>query len=418
MSSSTGFFPHQRNAHRNANAGTTLKRRIDNRGCGGSASGVFQEDRIHYAPPPQKRTRFQPQTQSQSRIPLYRDGSNLSRVSNYGDVIRSNSSNSFPLTLRNNDSSSQSNTDYQKPFGCGNPNSNSQSVPRPLPYRKLDDFDSLPEWVPNRLNFPIKSPNFVPDVTGVRFNAQAPVFTNVSNSTPLNHSNMVSIVTQAMPQQPILSKDLSDLLTLLNNEKENQNKESPLGLDFGSVNLNVRNECVIKSLYSDMPRQCSSCGVRFKRQEDHSNHMDWHVRKNRMAKGATKTGTRSSKNPKKSQVLFASLSLWLLAATGGTIETLNRGEEEGNSQQMEQHTVPADENQKLCALCVEPFEEFFSHEEDEWLYKDAVYLNVKELGPIVHVKCMPETREGSGRDSRETMLRPVTVPSVASALVC
>ncbi|CAA7030343.1 unnamed protein product [Microthlaspi erraticum] len=433
MSSSNGVHAHQRNTHRNANGPTTtLKRRIDNRGHGGGGGiGDFKEDRNRYAPP-QKRARPQTQTQFRSanpgmNPPLYHHhgSNNMSRVSNYGDSNRFNSSNSFPFALRNNDSSQ---------FGYGNPNPNPQLVP--IPYRKLDDFDSLPEWNPNRSNFPINSPNFVPNnLTGVRFNAQssssqaplftnfpnpqASVFTNVPNSMP-----MVSIVSQSLPQEPILSKELADFLIHLNNEKQQSDESAPLGLDFGSVNLNVRNESVIKSLYSDLPRQCTSCGVRFKCQEEHSKHMDWHVRKNRMAKTSAKT---TNQKPKRSREWFASSSLWLSAVIGGTVEAVmaakalfdvNGEKEKKEEKEEERRVVPADENQKMCALCVEPFEEFFSHEEDEWMYRDAVYLNMNESGRIVHAKCMPERRKGPAKEKKPMVVSGMVVPSVASAVVC
>ncbi|XP_010470525.2 PREDICTED: polyadenylation and cleavage factor homolog 1-like [Camelina sativa] len=348
----------------------------------------------------------------------------MSRVSssqsynNYGvDVIASNSS--FPL--RNNVSSNTNN--YQKPFvGFGN-NPNPQIVPVPLPYRKLNDdvaLDSLPEWVPihhqsvSRTltpNYPVPTTNFVPDTT-----VQAPVFTN--------YSNMASVVSQSMSQPIVLSNELIALLSVLNNENEKEKPTSeaskpgelPLGLSFDNPSsLNVRHESVIKSLYSDMPRQCLSCGVRFKCQEEHSKHMDWHVRKNRTAKPVGRQGQQ----PKKSRGWLASASLWLSAATGGGMEQAAKpsfgGETQKKKEEQKQLVVPADENQKNCALCEEPFEEFFSHEDDDWMYKDAVYYN--KNGRIVHAKCMPEPRPA--KESRELpRVMSVTVPSVASAIVC
>ncbi|CAN8238469.1 unnamed protein product [Cochlearia groenlandica] len=370
MSSSSNavFVNHQRNAyhHRNANAGrTTLKRRIaddNNRVYNDCGFGASYEDQIRNAPP-HKRVRSQTQTQSRFRsdnhgkIPLYHNqiDNNVSRVFNCDDMIGSN------FALRNN---------YSPPL-----------------INKIEDdlsFDSLPEWVPNRSNFVNR------DITGFRFSTNQTSYTDFQNPIPpMSHTNFVSITTQP----PILSKDLLDFLSVITNDKPKTEESVSIGLDFDQAKLNVRNESVIKALYSDMPRQCSSCGVRFKTQEEHSNHMDWHVRKNRTSKTNSTTTTRSSQKPKRSRVWFACSSLWLSAATGETMEGPLRKKQEEVKVVEEVRVVPADENQKVCALCVEPFEEFFSHEDDEWMYKDAVYLKgTKEFGPIVHDKCMPESR--------------------------
>ncbi|XP_077235866.1 pre-mRNA cleavage complex 2 Pcf11-like protein isoform X2 [Tasmannia lanceolata] len=165
-----------------------------------------------------------------------------------------------------------------------------------------------------------------------------------------------------------------------------------IGIEFKPEIIREFHPSVISALFDDLPHQCSMCGNRFKLQEQLDRHVDWH---------ASKKYAISCCNGI-SQKWFVDLSIWVGGNVGPPSEPVPTYVEAWvKTAEKCEPMVPADERQCVCVLCGETFEDFFSLERDEWMYKGAVYMTIPAgeageggtdessvQGPIVHANCI------------------------------
>lgn len=148
---------------------------------------------------------------------------------------------------------------------------------------------------------------------------------------------------------------------------------------------------VIDSLLDDLNHQCKACGLRFRHQEQLQSHLDWHSSNNLEINDSDKVCRR----------WYSSISSWVSGDIEPQCGPASFISLEDTSEEHLEPMVTADESQSICAFCGEPFEDFYSVERDEWMYKGTIYLNLmndKHVArgmeerlvedPIVHAKCI------------------------------
>ncbi|XP_022767162.1 polyadenylation and cleavage factor homolog 4 isoform X2 [Durio zibethinus] len=170
--------------------------------------------------------------------------------------------------------------------------------------------------------------------------------------------------------------------------------ENLIGLEFRPDVIREFHSSVISGLLDDLPHCCSLCGLRLKLQERLDRHLEWHAMKKTEAEGSDRA----------LRGWYARSDDWIAGKPGQLVF-----ESIGSVNQLEKTTektelmVPADENQYACMLCGELFEDYFSQDRGEWMFKGAVCLTIppkdgeventdksEATGPIVHANCMSE----------------------------
>ncbi|GJN34669.1 hypothetical protein PR202_gb23353 [Eleusine coracana subsp. coracana] len=171
-----------------------------------------------------------------------------------------------------------------------------------------------------------------------------------------------------------------------------------IGLEFKPDKLRMYNEHVISNLFDDRSHQCKTCGERFTLEEELRLH-------------TTCRGSRESESvyagiaprrwyPSQGNYIHGSHEMENIPEVSAASDV-----DLGSAEELCEFMVPADESQIICALCGDPFDDIYSIESGDWMFKDAVFLDYptgedncgdrgedgNEHVPIVHARCMPKS---------------------------
>ncbi|KAI3725284.1 hypothetical protein L1987_65067 [Smallanthus sonchifolius] len=156
-----------------------------------------------------------------------------------------------------------------------------------------------------------------------------------------------------------------------------------IGFEFKPDVIRRSHPSVISQLMIDeLPRQCHICGLRFKLVERFDRHIEWHTLNNPELNTPNKASRR----------WFTISDDWGKEKPEVRSSDQTTGPVQIDGEQM----VVADESQCACILCGEVFDDFYCQEMGRWMFRKAVYLNIKDenvgdtYGPIVHAHCISE----------------------------
>ncbi|CAN1860319.1 Polyadenylation and cleavage factor homolog 4 [Linum perenne] len=169
--------------------------------------------------------------------------------------------------------------------------------------------------------------------------------------------------------------------------------ESLIGLKFKSDVIRAFHPAVIDCLFDDLPHQCNLCGLRFKLKEGLDKHLEWH--------------SENETDPLGARRWYAQIEDWICPNPKPSIPSVSNSPERGGSQSVTDHDdpmVPADEDQSICVLCGELFEDYYSPEGNRWMFRGAMHMALP-LGNSQQVDVL---------ESRKSLLVHLHCPSEGS----
>ncbi|VEL20801.1 unnamed protein product [Protopolystoma xenopodis] len=149
-------------------------------------------------------------------------------------------------------------------------------------------------------------------------------------------------------------------------------KEPPLLTEYSWEKFRLPFVLEVDSLYGG--EQCVHCGLRFvnEHSKEYASHLDYHYVKK----------STEAENQGRSRNFYQPYRYWLMSEI-----TRDGGPQLENCSPID--NIPeckckafTEPSLNLCSVCFEKFEEFWDHEEEEWMLRNAVMIDGKAYHPI------------------------------------
>ncbi|XP_065842897.1 polyadenylation and cleavage factor homolog 11-like isoform X2 [Oscarella lobularis] len=228
------------------------------------------------------------------------------------------------------------------------------------------------------------SPQPPPSSRPATSNASVNKATNASDLAEKVRPHMATTVTdlfQKLLQSGILTQAQATSSSSSNQRKIGAAERLPLPpIRLVLTELKEPIAAVIESLHAG--QQCSSCGLRFigAKSGEYDAHLDWHFKMNRREK-TNKMASRQWMIPADDWTKFIDYDK-LEDTARSTVFDMELEEAKPKEEKVISCPVLSDEDE-VCPICNESFEQFFHEESDEWHFKDAIRLD----NQVYHVSC-------------------------------
>lgn len=208
-------------------------------------------------------------------------------------------------------------------------------------------------------------------------------------------------------------------------------------IELNSSSLNIPRPYLIRQLYEDLPKSCSTCGKRFpdtyEGRKAREEHLDWHFRMNKKLRDENWTQMRSwfftkvewvnyrdeeempNSGPQQEEGYNSDDDYSPDINSVGGSNNLKSGKIDFESLQAKYVLAPSDKTiaNQPCPICKEKFNSVWSDDVEDWVWKNAVEIK----GKIFHATCYEESERNGGGLVQRILAQQDTKPAVTTPAI-